>query len=238
MDRIDEGKLADKSQRPIYLVAGLDRSEGTRVLEFDDDGYPILPISGTGTDGQSLRRVLVDSEGRLYSAPNVVKQVSVTKAVAASGNAETAGDVLSESATAGLATCWTFNALASTQGGAGYISKAVVTTQAESQTARLTLFLFNSPALTCNLLDNVANSAPITADIAKYQGRIDFSALGGTSTTDSNTIATPSTVGNLPMAFVCATGDDALYGILITHDACTTLSAGESVTVVLTVEQF
>ena len=143
---------------------------------------------------------------------------------------------MSESSTAGLAKCWTFNAMAKTMGDGGYITKAVVVTAAAAQTLRATLYLFNKIP-TSNLLDDTANTAPIAADTDYYQGRVDFPALETVGTTASNAVATPSTVGNLPLGFVCYTGDDALYGILVTRDVTATLTAASNVTVVLTVEQ-
>ena len=188
-------------------------------------------------DGKTHRSVRVDKEGWVMTVPNVVKQVSFTKAVAAGGdNAEDVTDVLSESTTIG--TPWTFADVARETGGSGYITKAIITTQAESQTARLTLFLFTTPNLTCVLNDDVLNTAPDIADIASYQGKIDFPALEMVATaSDSNTMCTPSTVGGLPLAFTCATGDASLYGVLVTRDAITTLTATESVTIALTIEQ-
>lgn len=162
----------------------------------------------------------------------VQKVVSVTKAIAAAGN-YTAEDVLSESATAG--TVWTFDAVVRANGLSGYISKAQVLCETTAQTPRLTLYLFKVTP-TSNLNDNVANTAVLHADEANYLGKIDFPAmedLGG----DSDTVATPSTVGNLPLAFVCEYNDDAIYGILVTRDAITGEAAGADYIIKLTVDQ-
>jgi len=100
----------------------------------------------------------------------------------------------------------------------------------------LTLFLFKAIP-TSNLNDNVANTALLHADLDNYVGKVDFPALddlGG----DSEAVATPSTDGNLPMAFICAAGDDSLYGVLVTRDAITDENAGDDMTVRLTVEQY
>jgi len=58
--------------------------------------------------------------------------------------------------------------------------------------------------------------------------------LGG----DSEAIASPSTVGNLPLAIKCAAGSKALYGVLVTRDAITGESAGDDYTIVLTAERY
>ncbi len=185
-------------------------------------------------DQVSHRPILVDQEGRTVVALPTIKQVQVTKALIATGSSYSANDVLSESLLAG--TSWRFPGLARIMGGGGYITKAVVQCQAEAQTDRLTMFLFNRPPTGCNLNDNVANTAPDIADVASYQGVIDWPALSTIGTTDSVSIVTPSTTGNLPVAFTCAEGDDSLYSVLVSRDG-NTLTAGESVYVTLTVEQ-
>jgi hypothetical protein len=155
------------------------------------------------------------------------KTIEVTKAVAAVGN-YAAEDVLSESATTG--TAWIFYGC----GGSGYIVNAQVLCETTAQTPRLTLYLF-SALPTTNLYDNVANTAPSHTDIANYLGKIDFPAmedLGG----DSEAVATPSTYGNLPLAFKTTGQAEALYGILVTRDAITGESAGDDYIVRLMVE--
>jgi len=161
-----------------------------------------------------------------------IKTVSVTKALAATTN-YTAEDVLSESASAG--TVWTFAAITRANGGSGYIVKAHVICETTAQTPRLTFYLFTA-APTCNLNDNAANTALVSADLANYVGKIDFPAmedLGG----DSEAIASPSTYGNLPLAFTCADNADDLLGVLVTRDAIAGETAGDDYTIRLTVEQ-
>jgi hypothetical protein len=177
---------------------------------------------------------LFDETGRpIQIAIPKVTTISVTKAVAAAGNYD-AEDVLSEHATTG--TAWTFDTVVSRNGGKGRITKAHVICETTAQTPRLTLYLFNATP-TCNLNDNVANTALLHADLAKYVGKIDFPAmedLGG----DSEALATPSTTGNLPLDFQCATADDALYGVLVTRDAIAGETATDDYVVRLTVEQY
>jgi len=162
-----------------------------------------------------------------------LKTVSVTKALAAAGD-YAAEDVMSENASSG--TAWTFSAIAKVNAGTGYIVKAQAICETTGLTPELTLYLFNATP-TSNLNDNAANTALLHADLASYVGKIDFPAmedLGG----DSEAIATPSTVGNLPLAFECASGADDLYGILVTRDAITGESAGDDMTVRITAEQY
>lgn len=157
----------------------------------------------------------------------MLTDVSVTKALVAAGD-YAAEDVLSESASAG--TVWTFPRM----GGSGYIVKALVICETTGLTPRLTLYLFDTTP-TSNLNDNVANKALLHADLANYVGKIDFLAmedLGG----DSESIATPNTHGNLPLAFRTKSETDTLYGILVTRDAITGETAGDDMTVILTME--
>ncbi len=158
----------------------------------------------------------------------------VTKALAAAAIYH-AEDVLSESATNGAGTAWTFSDVVDVNGGSGYIIKAQVISETTNVTPRLTLFLFSATP-TSELDDHAANTALLHADLANYVGRIDFPAmedLGG----DSMAVCTPSTTGNLPLAFKCAATANDLFGILVTRDAFTQ-TATDDCTVILQVEQF
>ena len=163
-----------------------------------------------------------------------VKEISVTKAVAGAGN-YAAEDVLSESATNGAGTAWNFANCGLGKGNSGVITKAIVSCETTALTHRLTLYIFKA-APTSELDDNAANTAVLNADIANYVGRIDFPALedlGG----NSEAVASPSTGGNLPLEFVCASGDGDLYGILVTRDAITGETANDDYTIKLFVRQ-
>ena len=137
----------------------------------------------------------------------ILKVVLVTKTCASAG-AEGAEDVVSEHITAG--TDWDFDF-----GGTGYITRAVITS-VTAMTPRMALYLFTNPP-TCNLLDNVANTAPIAADIQHFVGSIEFPAMIDYGTGASYAVATPSTTGNLPLMF----NAPKLYGVLVTKDAVT-----------------
>jgi hypothetical protein len=184
----------------------------------------------------ALVNELADSYGRnivgTYNA-NTLKTISVTKAAAAAGD-YAAEDVISEHATSG--TCWTFAGAARVSGGGGLIVRAHVICETTAQTPRLTLYLFKAVP-TSELRDNVANTAPKLADLANYIGKIDFPAmedLGGMS----ESLATPGTYGNLPLAFGCADADTNLYGVLVTRDAIAGETATDDYVVRLTVEQY
>jgi hypothetical protein len=84
-------------------------------------------------------------------------------------------------------------------------------------------------------VDNRPNTALLHADLDGYIGKIDFQGmedLGG----DSETIATTSTAGNLPLGIVCAVDSTTIYGVLVTRDAITGETVGMDMTVRLTVE--
>jgi len=160
--------------------------------------------------------------------------VSVTKALAAA-SAYVAEDVLSESASAG--TVWTFSTIAKVNGGTGYIVKAQAISETTALTPRLTLFLFNATPTGAVVNDNVANTSLLHANLSQYVGKIDFPAMEDLGTGDSESVASPSTYGNLPLAFQCATAADDLIGILVTRDAFTQV-ATKDMTIRLTTEQY
>ncbi len=165
--------------------------------------------------------------------PRIVT-ISVTKVLAAA-SAYHAEDVLSESATNGIGTSWTFTSIARQAGAGGYITKAHAISEATAVTPRLTLFVFTA-APTCELDDHAANTALLHADLANYVGKIDFPAMEDLGTGDSEAVATPSTYGNLPLAFTCAATSRNLIGVLISRDAFTQV-AGNDMVIRLTVEQ-
>jgi len=174
---------------------------------------------------------------RIGQVSGTIKEVRVTKALDASAGAYAANDVLSEDDTNGQGTDWDFDGVGRTNGAYGLVIGAIAISESESVTPRLTLFLFNA-APTSELDDNAANTAPDAADLAKVVGRIDFPAMDSLGTTDSLAVATPNTpASNLPLPFKCASGDDALYGILVTRDAFTQ-TAGDDMTIILLVEQY
>ena len=169
-----------------------------------------------------------DKIGRNLFAP--LKVVSVTKAIA--GATYTANYVVSESTSAG--TAWEFPDVVKEDGGGGYITKAEIISESESVTPRFTVFLFTATP-TGELDDDDANTNPDSADLANYIGKIDFPAMESLGTTDSVAVCSPSTVGNLPLAFVCASTSRKLYAVAVTRDAFTQ-SAGDNLTIKLTTE--
>jgi len=218
--------------KSIHFSRGKSNELGTAevgscsIIVNNNDGKYTPSLSSGVLYGDLIPKRLV----RIRAIQQLVT-VSVTKALAAAGdyNAE---DVLSESAASG--TAWTFSNVTKLKGGFGYITKAQAICETTNLTPRLTLYLFNAIP-TSNLNDNIANTALLHADLDNYLGKIDFSGmedLGG----DSETIATLGTYGNLPLAIETALNSTTIYGILVTKDAITGESAGDDMTIRLTME--
>ncbi len=164
------------------------------------------------------------------SPSKILTKVSLTKVLV--GGVCSAEDVLSE-ATSVAATSLVFTVVGRYNVGSGFIVRAQALCETTNVTPRLSLYLFNALP-TSELRDNVANTAVLNADIGNYVGRIDFPAmddLGG----DSSALCTPSTYGNLPLAFTCGSSTTSLWGILVTRDIVTP-GAADDMTIILQVE--
>ena len=136
--------------------------------------------------------------------------------------AKTTDEVISASTSAGVD--WDFDF-----GGTGYIVKAWLANSADI-TPRLRLYLFSNPP-TGELDDAAANTNPVTADLPYFLGWIDFPAMQQQGTGDASTLATPSTVGNLPLEF----DSSIIYGVLVQQDATATFTA-TALTIALTAD--
>ncbi|KKL97510.1 hypothetical protein LCGC14_1833720 [marine sediment metagenome] len=143
-----------------------------------------------------------------------------------------AEDVLSNSASAGLA--WRFRNVVEREGGSGEIVNASVKWVTTALSPRITLYLYEA-APTSQLNDNAANTALLAADITNYIGKIEFMALSDLGGVSEASVS-PSTVGGLPIMFVLESGRD-IYGIAVLNDAVTGESAGANMTITLSVRQ-
>lgn len=162
-----------------------------------------------------------------------INEVTNTQAVAAAENYGV-NDVLSSNVTTGVA--WNFADVVSAVGRSGYITKAQITVETTAQAHKLTLFLFDAVP-TSELDDNKVNTGPSDTDRPNYLGKIDFPALESLGAGNSDTVATPSTAGNLPFAFTCAVADVDLYGILVTRDAFTNETPTDDYVITLSIEE-
>lgn len=154
---------------------------------------------------------------KVYS-PTLVA-VSHEKIVLANG-AYVAEDVVSENTTAALgAKFWSFPGMAKRPGGQGYIVGGFITAETTAIASWFSLFLHTDEP-TCAVGDGIPNTAFLLADrhIA-VPGPIDFPACSDLGTGMSSTVATASTVGNLPIPFVCKSGSTTLTGPLVIRNA-------------------
>jgi len=200
-------------------------------LNVDSTGQNVTLLASTASVG-----VIAAGSNRIGTVSGVLKEVRVTWSIDAD-EAYAANEVVAESETTDDDEPMTFDAVARANGGYGYIVGATVISETPSITPRLTIYLFNAVPTGCNLLDNVANTAPDWVDQAKYIGKLDFPAMESLGTSESNATIGPSTVGGCPHAFKCASADDAIYGVIVTRDAFTQ-GAGKDLTVILLVEQY
>jgi len=176
---------------------------------------------------ESLEKLL---EERLL--PTSLIEVADEKIVVCSG-AYDAGDVVSESTTAG--TPWLFRNVVRENGGAGRIHDALVLAQTTAIASVFSMFLHKARP-TCALNDDAANTAFILADKDIAVVRIDFTACDDVGTGMSESTATPSTYGKLPKTFVCNPHSRDLYGVMAIHNAVD-LADNTILRVILWIEQ-
>lgn len=178
---------------------------------------------------------MADTYTKMWGIGGRTITVTTTRTLDASGGNYAAEDVVSDDDTASGGTALTFTGIAKNKGAAGYITNASILCSTTGLAWRLTLYLFRVTPTSGELDDNAANTSVHTTDRPNYVGKIDFpgmSDLGGNSETE----ATPSTVGNVPLAFNCEEDDDNLYGILVTRDAETNEATGMTIVISLTSE--
>lgn len=166
-----------------------------------------------------------------------LKEVRTVMVIDASEGAFSAGDVVSdEDCTTGTANYWTFAAVVDLYGGCGYIVKATLVSETENQAVQYDLLLFNA-APTGQLQGGLANTNPLKGDRSSYLGTISFpQSTARGSTVATYTEASPSTVGNLPMAFRCGSTTTDIYGVLVTRTGYTHTNT-DDIEIALFIEQ-
>lgn len=137
----------------------------------------------------------------------------------ANTTAYTAGDVVSQSATAtGLLTF----PVARSKGGGGYIVKALLETNLKTFLSQMRLYLFTVREPTISVVgDNVAQTI-LWVNASYRLGYVEFPTLVSGAGSGS-TAATAMFTGNVP--FRCAEGDDAIYGYLVDNTGSTPASS-------------
>ena len=175
---------------------------------------------------------LLEAIKDLVYSPTLVS-VQTEKIVLASG-AYTAEDVVSELASG--STPWLFEGMAKEPGGGGYIMGGLITAQTTAIASQFSLFL-HTDTPTCELGDGVTNTAFISADrhIA-VPGPIEFPASSDLGTGMSSIVVTVSSVGNLPIPFVCKSDSTNLHGVLVIRNAVD-LADKTHLTITLFIEQ-
>ena len=159
-------------------------------------------------------------------------EISVEKTRPANTTAYTDEDVFSEAASGG--TAWTFDAVVPEPGAGGRIVKAMIACDDTNIVPVCTMYLTNVTP-TGNLNDNAANDNPVYAtEVDNYQGRLDWAAMQDLGGMSESVLSEADT--KLPLNFVTAAGDDALYGVLVIRSAAHTPTSGAKITVTLTIE--
>jgi len=200
--------------------------------------FPYLPTKLLANSGVDIGDVdilsIAAGINRIGTMSGVVKTIRKTVELAAAGD-YAAEDVLSNSASAGVA--WSWLALFRADNTKGYITKVHAMCEVTALTPRLTIYFFKAAPTNCNLNDNVGNTAPHHSDKANYVGKVDLPALedlGGMS----EAVASPSTYGNLPLLVEAASNADDLHGVVVTRDAITAEVATMELTLDVTMEQY
>lgn len=202
---------------------------GTQYTEFG--------VNATDETAAAVRTVLVAADGTILGSGTPFES-RVDVDIAQVQGAYAAKDVVSiDDCCSTIATYWTFPNVAALNGGYAYLTGATLFNETENQAVQYDLRLFNA-APTGNQIGGVANDNPLKADIAKWIGTITFPQTSA----DGSTVATitevgPSTVGNVPKLFKCASGTKSILGVLITNTAYTQTN-GDTISITLLGEQF
>lgn len=155
-------------------------------------------------------------------------EVSISLTAAAAGN-YAAGDVISDSASAG--TYLTFPGVAGDNGGAAKIFSARYECDNDAQVTALRLWLFHTAPTASALNDNGAFSLHAN-DFDKVAGIITFPTA-----TDAGAESFAQAALTVPLVVQCASGDRDLYGILQDTVGEEDESAGQIFRISLGVEQ-
>lgn len=185
------GSGAVASAVPTAAVA-MGGSDGTnlRILKTDTSGQAIL--------GESTAYIGVTSGKHLLVSTSFTRPADTTL--------YTTKDVISNSTSA--PTILTFSGAGLQNGGSGYIVKARLSTDLSTFTGVLRLWLFHT---TITMINDNAPFTLLYTNKDKRVGCIDFTVAG---TEGSGSDSVEAAYYGPPIAYKCASGDTALYGIL------------------------
>ncbi len=235
-------KTEDDKGRQIRDVLANTAKDGSGTwyvpLVNSDGQLVVKPTANSGVDiGDVDITSIAAGNNRIGTVSGVLKEVRVSQVIDASLGAYAAGDVVgADDCCTTLAITWNFD-VARAVGGYGYIVGATLISETVNQAVQYDLLLFNAtPA--GELRDNAANTNPLPADRSKYIGCISFpTSVAKGATVATYTQASPSTYGNLPIAFKCGAAVTSIYGVLVTNTAYTQV-ATEDIEIALLVEQY
>lgn len=179
------------------------------------NGMYVPAVSLVSVSGESLSTLIV--AGKTATA-------SVEFSRPANTTAYTALDVINGGS------LMSFAGMARIAGGAGYITKARLMTDLSTCTAAMRLHLYHTAP---TVISDNSPLASLYADKASRIGYLDFDAMG---TEGSGSTAASSLNANARLAFICASSNTTIFGVLSTKDAFTPASA-QNFYVELTAEQ-
>ena len=156
---------------------------------------------------------------------NDIVEVRVAKAIDASIGAYTAGDMVNDDDCCTVAAPWTLAGAANVTGGYGAIWGVRLFNETPNLAVQHEILLFNAAPVGSGVIeftDNTPNVHPHKADMAKYIDSILMpTSIARGAAVATYTKASPSTTGNLPLFYKCATGSTSLSFVLVTRTAYT-----------------
>lgn len=206
----------------------------TVKLPKDKNLVPIQVLAYQDSNGDV--QLIDETSPLLTGVSNQVKKAATSFLRPADTTNYAIRDVVSDSAS--TTTLMEFQLGAAT-GGSGNIIKARLVTNNKLTTGvqfRLWLYTVSNATISA---DNAA-MALLWANRANRLGFVDFpptTTEDGTTSDSASTLATMGTSLQLPLPFVCDSGDDSIYGVLETLTAFTPAS-GQQFWVELTAEVF
>ncbi len=201
-----------KKEGPIQRYVGLSSDTkptgatvaiGSTFLEYDTNDTYITP----------------DNTNWYVKDSKSIKTASVLVSVSAAA-AYASGDVLSNSASANLATVWTLPDMAGYPGGSGQILQLDIESNANVCSMEPVLYFFTTSAPNSVKTDNVAGNAPTHPDVSAgvFIGRVLMPKLSQIGASADSTAL--SSVSTMPFSYKTGSTDD-LYFIMQTATAAT-----------------
>lgn len=217
------GKLAANSGVDIGDVDILSIAAGTNVI----GKLRLVTALGdeiTDDTSDAVKALLVAGTSRIGKVQPDMHEVRVVKAIDASIEAYTAGDMVNDDDCCTTAAAWEIAGAASATGGYGAIWGIDLVNETENQAVQYEIILFNAtPAFTgVQFTDNWPNVHPHKEDRSKHIRDILLpTSIARGAAIATTTHASPSTSGGLPVFYKCATGSTSLYFVLVTRTAYT-----------------